>query len=399
MESTLNIFEITSRIIVTCKKRLSVYLKQEIEELGFIPVRIFSTGIELRGTMQDCIRLNLNLRCASQVLFSLKEFRANSPDDVYDTLIHYPWEALIAEDGYLSVTSNVDHFTVNSDMFMNVKVKDAIADRIRRETSKRPDSGSELDYSVINLFWKEETAEIFIDTSGHTLAKHGYRKIPGKAPMLEGLAAATLMATQWNGQTPFVNPMCGSSTVAIEAVLMATRRRPGLYRSNYSFMHFKGYQPGMYESERRKLDDQVQEVPGLRVIATDLSEDAIYVSKINADAAGIGGLIEFAVCDFEDTEIPETPGVVYFNPEYGERLGEIAELESTYARMGDFMKKKCKGYIGYVFTGNLDLAKKIGLKAKRRIEFYTSKIDCRLLEYELYAGSKREKAPAALGQN
>lgn len=391
----LNIFETTSRIIITCKKRLSTYVKREVEELGFSPVRVFSTGIELKGTMQDCIRLNLNLRCASQVLFSLKEFPANSPDEVYDTLIRYPWEGILAEDGYVSVTSNVDHFTVNSDMFMNVKVKDAIADRIRRETSKRPDSGSELDYAVINLFWKEETAEVFIDTSGHTLAKHGYRKIPGKAPMLEALAAATVMAGKWDKKSPFVNPMCGSSTLAIEAALIATDRRPGLFRSNYSFMHFKGFKREMYDRERQIIADLIKEAPGLRIIATDISEDAIYVSTVNADAAGVEEMIEFSVCDFENTEIPETPGVVYFNPEYGERLGEVTELENTYARIGDFMKKKCKGYTGYVFTGNLDLAKKIGLKASRRIEFYTSKIDCRLLEYELYAGSKREKSATA----
>jgi 23S rRNA G2445 N2-methylase RlmL len=283
-------------------------------------------------------------------------------------------------------------------MFMNVKVKDAIADRIRRETSKRPDSGSELDYAVINLFWKEETAEVFIDTSGHTLAKHGYRKIPGKAPMLEALAAATVMAGKWDKKSPFVNPMCGSSTLAIEAALIATNRRPGLYRSNYSFMHFKGFKREMYDRERQMIADLIKEAPGLRIIATDISDDAIYVSTVNADAAGVEEMIEFSVCDFENTEIPETLGVVYFNPEYGERLGEVTELEKTYARIGDFMKKKCKGYTGYVFTGNLDLAKLIGLKASRRIEFYTSKIDCRLLEYELYAGSKREKRmPATAG--
>ncbi len=387
----MNLFQASSRIIVTCKKRLSIYLKHEIEELGFVPERVFSTGVELKGTMKDCIRLNLNLRCASQVLYSLESFHATNPEEVYTKLLYYPWEKIIPEDGYISVTSNVDNFTVNSDLFMNVKVKDAIADRIRRETSKRPDSGSELDHTVINLYWKEEDAEIFIDTSGHTLAKHGYRKIPGKAPMLEALAAATIMASKWDRKVPFINPMCGSATIAIEALLIATQRRPGLYRNNYSFMHVNGYEKEMYEIEYKKIVEQIIEVPGLRVIVSDLSEDAIYVSKINADEAGVAELMQFSVCDFESTEVPPAPGVIYFNPEYGERLGEITELEETYARLGDFMKKKCQGYTGYIFTGNLDLAKKIGLKASHRIEFYTSQIDCRLLEYEMYLGSKREE--------
>ena len=130
-------------------------------------------------------------------------------------------------------------------------------------------------------------------------------------------------------------------------------------------------------------------MPGLSVIATDISEDAISISKVNASLAGAEKYIEFSVCDFEQTNVPESHGVVYFNPEYGERLGEVSALEKTYERMGDFMKKRCQGYTGYIFTGNLDLAKKIGLKASRRIEFYTARLDCRLLEYELYGGSRR----------
>ena len=136
------------------------------------------------------------------------------------------------------------------------------------------------------------------------------------------------------------------------------------------------------------LEEQIIDVPGLRIIATDYSAKAIENASKNAVAAGVAKLIEFAVCDFADTEIPaNVPGIFYVNPEYGERLGEVDELEKTYGRIGDFMKQKCGGYFGYVFTGNLDLAKKIGLKAKRRIEFYTSTIDCRLLEYELYSGT------------
>ena len=386
----MKVFTTPSRIIITCNKRLSPYLQREVIDLGFIPERTFSTGVELNGTVNDCIRLNLNLRCASQVLYSLKEFEANSPDEVYSTLIKMAWEELIPEDGYLSVTSTVDHFSVNNNLFVNAKVKDAVVDRIRDQIGKRPNSGPELDHTVLHLFWKEEAAEIFIDTSGETLAKHGYRKIPGKAPMLEALAAGTVMATKWDKKSPFINPMCGSSTLAIEAALIATNRSPGLLRHNYAFMHLKGYTEEVYAIEYRKLDDQVKEIPDLTIIATDISEDAIAISKVNAGLAGVEKLIQFAVCDFENTMVPEQPGVIYFNPEYGERLGEVSELEGTYARMGDFMKKKCQGYTGYIFTGNLELAKKIGLKASRRIEFYTAKLDCRLFEYELYAGSKRE---------
>ncbi|MCW3115350.1 MAG: class SAM-dependent methyltransferase [Segetibacter sp.] len=383
-------FTTASRIIITCNKRLSPFLQQEVAELGFTAVRIFSTGVELDGTINDCIKLNLNLRCASQVLYSLKEFAANGPNDVYKELFAIEWEKIISPEGYFSVTSNVDHPSIKTSLFANVKVKDAIVDRMREKTGGRPNSGPELDKTVIHLFWRDEVAEIFLDTSGETLAKHGYRKIPGKAPMLEALAAATLLATKWNRKSPFINPMCGSSTIAIEAALLATNRRPGLFRANYAFMHIVGYDKGVYEHERQVLFSQIKELDGLQIIASDISTDAINISKINAAAAGVEHYIKFMTGDFEATEVPEAEGgVVFFNPEYGERLGVEIELEKTYSRIGDFMKKKCKGYTGYIFTGNLDLAKKIGLKAKRRIEFYTSKIDCRLLEYELYSGTRR----------
>lgn len=384
------IFNTTSRIIITCNKRLSPYVRQEVTELGFVCERIFSTGVEFKGTMRDCIRLNLNLRCASQVLFSLKTFYAAGPDELYKELVAIHWEQMMPGDGYFTITSNVDNPNIRTPLFANVKVKDAIADRMRQQTNSRPDSGPDLDKTVFHLYWKEDVAEIFIDTSGETLAKHGYRKIPGKAPMLEGLAAATVMATKWDRQSPFINPMCGSSTIAIEAALLAANRRPGLFRSNYSFMHLIGYHKGMYESERQKLFQQIIDFPHLKIIASDISADAVNISKINAAAAGVEHYIQFSEGDFETTEVPEgRNGVVFFNPEYGDRLGVEAELQETYARIGDFMKKNCKGYTGYIFTGNLELAKKIGLKASRRIEFYTSKIDCRLLEYELYVGTRR----------
>lgn len=386
----MQVFSTPSRIIVTCSNRLSPFLEKEIVELGFKPVRVFKTGVELQGTLSDCVRLNLSLRCASQVLYSLKEFNATTADDLYKVLIDFPWEDIVSKDGYFSISSNVNNPTINNSLFANVKVKDAIADRFRNKTGERPDSGPDLDKTVIHLYWQESLAEIFIDSSGETLSKHGYRKIPGKAPMLESLAAASLLATRWDRKLPFINPMCGSGTIAIEAALLATKRMPGLLRFNYAFMHVQGYDEKFYDAEFRKLEQQVKDVPGLKIIATDISEDAVNISKINAGIAGVEELIEFAVCDFEETVIPEEEnGIIYFNPEYGDRLGVEAELEITYSRIGDFMKKKCKGYTGYIFTGNLELAKKIGLKPKRRIEFFTSKIDCRLLEYELYSGTKR----------
>jgi putative N6-adenine-specific DNA methylase len=388
----MNIFTTKGSITITCHKRITPYLEQEVKDLGFDTEGRFITGLRISGTVNDCIKLNLNLRCASQVLYSLKQFEASDADAIYNNLVRYPWENILPDEGYFSVTSNVSNETINNNLFANLRVKDAIVDRLREKTGKRPSSGSEPTGAVFNLFWKNDQAEIFIDTSGNSLARHGYRKIPGLAPMLEALASATIYATRWDRISPFVNPMCGSGTLAIEAALIATNRRPGLFRTNYAFMHLRAYDDAIYFKEDALLEEQIIDVPGLRIIATDYSERAIENAKKNAVAAGVAKLIEFNVCDFAHTEVPQdVPGVMFVNPEYGERLGQVQELEATYKRIGDFMKQRCRGYYGYIFTGNLELAKKTGLKANRRIEFYTSTIDCRLLEYELYAGSRKEK--------
>jgi len=206
--------------------------------------------------------------------------------------------------------------------------------------------------------------------------------------MLEALATSTLLATTWNGKVPFVNPMCGSGTLSIEAALMAQHRMPGLQRMNYSFMHFIGYDEEVFFEERRRLKEITQKSNLPIIVASDISPEAIAIAQANARTAGVEHLIQFEVCDFAETTIPEEAGVIMFNPEYGERLGSHTKLEHTYSRIGDFMKKSCKGYRGYVFTGNPELAKKIGLKASRRFEFFNGKLDCRLLQYELYAGSR-----------
>ena len=386
----MQVFHTESKIIVTCNKRLSPYLQSEIEALGFTPVRVFQTGVELKGTVNDSIALNLNLRCASQVLYLLKSFTAANPQQLYEQLVVIEWEKLIDFTGYFSVTSNVNNEHITTPLFANVKVKDAIVDRIKDKKGIRPNSGPEQNKTVVHLYWQDDKAEVFLDTSGETLAKHSYRKIPGKAPMLEALAASTIMATNWDKNSTFINPMCGSGTLAIEAALLATDKSPGFFRMNYGFMHIMGYEEEVFFTERRKLKDKGKKALNFKIIASDLSADAVDIAQKNAKTAGVEHLIDFSVCDFADTIVPEEPGVIMFNPEYGERLGTHTKLEATYKRMGDFMKQKCLGYRGYIFTGNPDLAKRIGLKASRRVEFYNGKLDCRLLEYELYEGSKRE---------
>ena len=384
-------FNTKGKVFITCKDRSVSYLEQEIRELGFFPVEVRRTGIEILASLEECMDLNLHLRTASHVLYEIKSFYLRNADDIYRRFKAIPWEDYLDVDGYFSVNSVAENESITTPLIVNVKVKDAIVDRFRELKGRRPDSGSDFSGLVIQVYWKETQAIVYLNTSGETLAKHGYRKIPGKAPMMEALAAATIFATEWNTRVPFINPMCGSGTLAIEAALLASKRYPGLYRDHYAFQHILGYQAETFLAKKKKLENKVIHDPGVTIIASDISLQAISFAQENAAFAGVDHMITFQTGDFAETEIPEKPrGVIFFNPEYGERLGDLGELEETYKRMGDFMKQNCAGYRGYIFTGNMDLAKKVGLKASRRIEFWNGTIDCRLLKYDMYAGKGTE---------
>lgn len=384
-------FNTKGKVFITCKDRSVSYLEQEVRELGFIPEAVTRTGLEVSASLEQCMDLNLHLRTASHVLYEIKSFYLRNADDIYRRFKAIPWEDYLDVDEYFSVNSVAENDSVTTPLIVNVKVKDAIVDRFRDLKGRRPDSGSDFSGLVIQVYWKETQAIVYLNTSGETLAKHGYRKIPGKAPMMEALAAATMFATEWNTRVPFINPMCGSGTLAIEAALIASKRYPGLYREHYAFQHILGYQAETFLAKKKKLENKVIHDPGVIIIASDISLQAISFAQENAAFAGVDHMITFQTGDFAETEIPEKPrGVIFFNPEYGERLGDLGELEETYKRMGDFMKQNCAGYRGYIFTGNMDLAKKIGLKASRRIEFWNGTIDCRLLRYDMYEGKGAE---------
>lgn len=376
-------------IVITCQKAVPPFLVRELGELGF---PVFAEGIAsvvTEGTMTDAMLLNLSLRTGQRVLYLLKEFEADTPDELYREVRKIPWEKYIRKDGYICITSAVESPSITDTRYANLKCKDAIVDRMTGISGQRPDSGPARDRAVIHLYWMGSQCYLYLDTSGEPLSQRGYRKIPFRAPMQETLAAAVLSAAGWDGTGNLVNPMCGSGTLAIEAALISLDRAPGLLRANFGFMHLTGYAESVWQSLRRKAKEKVKRSLRGRIIATDRDGRAIEAARKNAETAGVGHLIEFSVCDFADTPVPAGGGIVVMNPEYGQRMGEVRELEQTYREIGDFFKKSCSGYTGYVFTGNLDLAKKIGLRTKRRILFFNSSIECRLLEYELYEGSRK----------
>ena len=382
-------------VLVACGLGCAPFLAAELKALGYGISVARDSGVEIEGTLRDAMRLNLLLRTGNRVLLELGRTHAATADTLYRFAGSLPWERLLPADGYFTVASHVNTPTINDTRFVNVRCKDAIVDRIRGLAGRRPDSGNERSGAVVFVYWNGSDLRLYLDTSGESLSRRGYRKIPMSAPMQETLAAAVVTATGWTGDSPLVNPMCGSGTLAIEAALIATGRPPGLLRSAFAFQHVQGFDDALWRELRAEAQRLPVRKPRHPIVASDISRDAVEAARRNARTAGVEHLIEFHVGDFADTPLPPDPGILILNPEYGERLGHDEDLTPLYRRIGDFFKQRCQGWQGYVFTGNMAWGKQIGLRTNSRQTFFNSRIECRLLGFRLYAGSVRSKYAGA----
>jgi len=390
-------------IIISCAKELSKWTEVEVLDMGYRPIEVTENTVVVRGCMRDVMRLNLNLRTAHRVLVPLLRTRCRNIRELYEAARSIDWENLLEADGYFSVSSIVHNMTIRDTRLPSLYTKDAVADRMREMCQRRPDSGGENRGAAIFVYWERDEVIIYLDTSGEPLSKRGYRKIPGSAPMQETLAAACIMAMRWNKKDPFLSPMCGSGTPAIEAAMMAMKKAPGSLKGHFAFQSIKGYTriiPG--ESAPHVAPRQhsgatpeqiwkeiVLEAKNLEktdflpmIIATDISPEAVENAHSNAIAAGVAPYIEFKACDFGETPIPEGKnGCIFFNPEYGIRLGDPKELAPIYERIGTFLHEKCSGWTGALITGNPELAHLVNLYYQTRVPFFNGPIDCRLFIY------------------
>ena len=229
-------------IIVSCANTLAPWTERELNELGYKPIDKSENYVVVRGALRDVFKLNLWLRTAQRVLVPLFRGTCRHVRELYDKVGSLDWENLIDADGYFTVFSAVHNNTVRDTRLPSLVVKDAVVDKIRMKVGRRPDSGGDYDRGAsIFVHWVNDTAIVYLDTSGAPLSKRGYRKIPGSAPMQETLAAACIDAMEWDGTSPFISPMCGSGTPAIEAALKAMHRAPGSLRAKFGFMGIKGY--------------------------------------------------------------------------------------------------------------------------------------------------------------
>jgi 23S rRNA (guanine2445-N2)-methyltransferase / 23S rRNA (guanine2069-N7)-methyltransferase len=336
----------------------------------------------------------------------LKTFPAPTPEKLYGGVKSIRWSDHLSADSTLAVECVSSYSAISHSHFAALKTKDAICDQLMSIHGARPSVDVKSPDVRVHVYLHEDVATVSIDLSGESLHKRGYREEGVEAPLKENLAAAILMAAGWpealeegrkTGKMPiFLDPMCGSGTLVIEAAQMASRRAPGLQRQKFGFHGWKQHQKGIWDSlvKEARLNEVSDPSQLPRLYGYDRDAKAVRTASTNFGRAvlrGYDGLVRFVTRDAFQLECPvaDSQGLLVVNPPYGERLGETLELKPLYKALGDAMKTHFSGWQGYVFTSNPDLAKSVGLRASKRIPLFNGALECRLLKFDLYRGTKK----------
>lgn len=370
------------KYFATCARGLENILAQELTELGADAITSGRGGVEFKGDKRILYAANLWLRTAVRVLQPILEAPVRSPDELYQAVQTVDWSRYLTTEHTLAVDSNVRDSQITHSKYAALRVKDAICDQFVTRTGKRPSVDVERPMVGFNLHIHQDQAVLSLDSSGDSLHKRGYRPVLTKAPLNEALAAALVMRTGYRGQGPFVDPLCGSGTLCIEAAWIALRRPPGLTRRHFGFMGWMDYDVALWTRLRDEARSNVLPRLPHAIVGLDVRADVASFARSNARAAGIGNLLRFEACDVANFKPPEgPPGILLTNPPYGERLGEEKDLRGLYRTLGEVFKDRCQGWRCFVFTGNASLARQIRLDVVERVQLFNGKIPCQLLEF------------------
>lgn len=386
-------------------------LEKELLELGAQSCKRERAGVRFEATLEKAYRICLWSRLASRVLLPISRFKAPDAKKLYAGVKAIRWRDHLKAEGTLAidVTQSQNQGTeLQHTHFVAQKAKDAVVDQFMSTTGVRPSVQLQQPDLRIHIHLEKGEASVSLDLSGDSLHRRGYRAAGAQAPLKENLAAAILILAGWPEisapKAGFVDLMCGSGTLAIEAALMSTRTAPGFFREYFGFLGWLQHDAAAWRSLKKEAIDSRITDPKLlpRFYAFDRDNRTLAVARENAAEAMLGELIHFERRELKDsTQIAPnygTTGLVGANPPYGERLSELEELKPEYALLGDTFKKKAPGWKGFVFTGSAELSKVIGLRPSARHLLYNGSIECRLLCYEMYSGSRETPEPAPSGQ-
>lgn len=379
------------RFFATAAKGLEPLVADELRMLGMREVKEARGGATFEGSPADAYRACLWLRIANRVLLPLARFPAGEADALYKGVQRMPWEQDLAPDGTLAVDFNGASAGITHTQFGAQKVKDAIVDRFRELTGRRPSVDRARPDLLVNVHLHRELATVSIDLSGDSLHMRGYRKQSVAAPLKENLAAALLLKCGWpkiaaEGGS-FVDPLCGSGTLVIEAAMLAGDVAPGLMRDHWGFTGWLKHDRKLWEETlkeaRQRRDAARGKTPA--ILGYDRDMKAVLAAQLNARTAGIAPAVRLEPRALEQNTLPAglNPGLVVTNPPYGERLGEVETLGPLYKSLGDWLKSQCLHWHAGVITDSGDLSRQIGIRAGKINAFYNGALECKLLQFEV----------------
>lgn len=372
------------RYFATCARGLENVLADELRALGAAEVKPGRGGVAFAGERPLLYRANLWLRTAIRVLMPIREADVTTPEELYDAVQAIDWSRYLTPDHTLAVDCNVRDSHLTHSKYAALKTKDAICDQFVAKVGRRPSVNVEEPMVGLNLHIYRDHAVLSLESSGESLHKRGYRPILTKAPLNEALAAGIVLLTGWRGETLFVDPMCGSGVLPIEASWLALRRPPGLTRKRFGFQGWMDFDVALWAELRDEARRGVLKQLPAPIRGSDVRRDAVSFARTNARAAGVGHLLPFEIKDVRDFRPPAgSPGVIVCNPPYGERIGEEKELRGLYAALGEVLRTRCADWRAFVFTGNPRLAGDIGMEPAEQVPLYNGKIACRLLQFNL----------------
>lgn len=372
-----------------CPRGLESVLAAELKKLGALSVQILDCGVRFQGSWYTCYRTNLESRIASRILWQVTKQPYINETDIYKISHAFPWNEWFSSTHTIRVNVAAKKCPLRSLEFVTLRIKDAICDKFRELTSKRPSVNTVNPDIRIHGFFDAHKFTLYLDTSGDALFKRSLRKTTGEAPLRENLAAGILQLSGWKPGIPLLDPMCGSGTFLLEAVQIALNIAPGIER-NFAFEKFKKFDSALWKRIKEESVAQQKKKLQQPIYGSDLYGDALVNAHTNLDMAGFLDLVILKQGNILEIPAPSLTGILITNPPYGKRVGNQQELADLYPKLGDILKNKFVGWNAYFLTGDSLLPKLIRLAASRRIPLLNGAIECRLLEYKIVAGGMRK---------
>ncbi|PSG88598.1 THUMP domain-containing class I SAM-dependent RNA methyltransferase [Aurantibacter aestuarii] len=364
-------------------------LERELRQLGAANLKKGVRSVSFEGDKGFMYKANLALRTAIKILKPIHSFKIKTEQDLYDQIYKMPWEQYMKNAGTLAVSSTLNSNVFTHSQYISLKTKDAIVDRFRDQTGERPNVDLRFPDLKINIHIDRNVCNVSLDTSGESLHKRGYKTATNIAPINEVLAAGLIMLSGWDGQSDFMDPMCGSGTMLVEAAMIACNIPPNLMRKEFAFERWADWDVELFEKIEESLLKKTRDFHH-RILGFDKSPSAVAKAIENTKSAHLDEFITIKHEDFFKTQKGGDKHLqMVFNPPYGERLD--IDMENFYKNIGDTLKQNYPGTTAWFITSNLEAFKHVGLRPSRKIKLFNAKLESKLVKYDIYEGSKKAK--------